>query len=174
MTFSTDKKSLLAFYQDPSRPVLADAKAYVDHADLFTLNSRCVSLALKKLTGKSPEELLCPQDKPEDLVALLESNSISYRYLSLLSLDINGYFGFIIVTNKSSGFPELLFYSATTSYRFLSDGLTTIPLTAKGLTDFEDSCVEIFSPLPDKASSSGIAGYAIKSTELQFFFILLF
>ncbi len=174
MTFSTDKKSLLAFYQDPSRPVLADPKANVDHADLFTLNSRCVYLALKKLTGKSPEELLCPQDKPEDLVALLESNSISYRYLSLLSLDINGYFGFIIVTNKSSGFPELLFYLGTTSYRFLSDGLTTFPLTSNGLTDFEDSCVEIFSPLPDEASSSGIAGYAIKSTELQFFFILLF
>lgn len=89
-------------------------------------------------------------------------------------MDINGYFGFIIVKNKNSGFPELLFYLGTSSFRFSSHDLTTIVLTPEGLTEFEESCVEVFSPLPDEVSSSDIAGYAIKSTELQFFLIILF
>ena len=171
---SPNKKSLVAFYRNPSDPIFRDTQSNVDQTDSFTLNSRCISLALKKLTGNTPQELLRPQEKPDDLVSILETNSHSYRYLSLSSLDINGYFGFIIANNQRSKCPELLFYSGTTPYRFLSQDLSTVPLTSKNLIDYEDACIEIFSPLPAQTTSDRIAGYAIKSSEFQFLLIFLF
>jgi len=174
MTFSTDTKAILSFYRNPSNPILSDGPSSDDNTDPFTLNSRCISLALRKLTGAAPSKLFCPQEKSGDLVSILESNSLSYRYLSLSTIDINGYFGFIIATNRHTKAPELLFYIGTNAYRFASLDFSTSPLSSSNLPDYDDACIEIFAPLPEHTSSYSLAGYAIKASEQQFYLILFF
>lgn len=174
MSNLSDMKALLDFYRNPSNPINVESHSDLAKTDNFTLNSRCISLALRRLTGKAPQQLLCPQEKPEDLVSTLETNSLSYRYLSFSSLDIRGYFGFIIVRNRHSKSPELLFYLGTTAYRFIPIDLVTLPLQSKELADYEEACIEIFSGLPEKSTSFNILGYAIKASEKHFYLILIF
>lgn len=173
MTISPDTKALLSFYRNPSNPI-SDGQSRDDNTDPFTLYSRCISLALRRLTGNTPTELLCPQEKPGDLVSILESNSLSYRYLSLSTIDIRGYFGFIIAKNQQTQVPELLFYLGTTAYRFLSLDLSTSCLSSSNLADYDDACIEVFSPLPEDSSPYSVAGYAIKASVKQFYLILFF
>lgn len=174
MSSPIDKNALLAYYHNPANTELIDGSSTVDLSDAFTLHSRSISLALKRLTGRVPPQLLRPQDKPEDLVSILEANAISYRYLSLSSLDVSSYFGFILVANSKSSYPELLYSQGTSCFRFLPHDLSTQPLFASHLESFEDTCIEIFSPLPQLATTANLASYTIKSTEQHFLLILFF
>ena len=174
MSSPIDKKALLAYYHNPANTELIDGSPTVDLSDAFTLHSRCISLALKRLTGRVPPQLLRPQDKPDDLVSVLEANTISYRYLSLSSLDVNNYFGFILASNSKTAYPELLYSQGTSCFRFLPHDLSTLPLSSSDLDSFEDTCIEIFSPLPQLATTGNLAGYSIKSTEQHFLLILFF
>lgn len=174
MSSSIDKDALIAFYQNPSNVDLVDASNHVDLIDSYTLHARCISLALKKLTGNSSFKLLRPQEKPDNLISILESNALSYRYLSLTSLDLRGYFGYILVSNLKTKQPELLYSLGTSCLRYTPLECRSKILKQSDLSEFSDTCVELFSPLPENASFLNIAGYSIKSSEKYFYLVLAF
>ena len=174
MSNSIDKDALIAFYNNPSNVDLVDGSNQPDLTDLYTLHARCISLALKKLTGNSSFKLLRPQEKPDDLISILESNALSYRYLSLSSLDLHGYFGYILVSNLKTKQPELLYSLGTSCHRFNPVNIKSTSLKQADLTHFNDTCVELFSPLPEHSSFLNLAGYSIKSSEKYLYLVLGF
>lgn len=174
MSSSIDKEALIAFYQNPSSPDSYDGSNQPDLTDIYTLNARCISLALKKLTGTSSSKLLRPQEKPDDLISILESNALSYRYLSLSSLDLHGYFGYILVSNLKTKQPELLYSLGTSCLRFNPVTCKSTRLKQADLAGFNDTCVELFSPLPEHASFLNLARYSIKSSEKYLYLVLGF
>ena len=174
MSSSIDKQALIAFYQNPSSADSVDGSNQPDLTDIYTLNARCISLALKKLTGTSTFKLLRPQEKPDDIISILESNALSYRYLSLSSLDLHGYFGYILVSNLKTKQPELLYSLGTSCLRFNPVNCKSTRLKEADLSGFNDTCVELFSPLPEHASFFNLARYSIKSSEKYLYLVLGF
>ena len=174
MTSNFDRKTLIAYYQNPEIEI-SQPKTVETGSDTFFDNySNCITYSLRKLTGRVEKELLKPPVNDSELVSILEANSLSYRYLSLSSLDLNGYFGYIIVHEKKTKIPYTIYYEATRSFRFNGSNLNIDVLTKETLENLENDCIEIFSPLPENLNTQKLAKYAVKSTESGLYYVLLF
>ena len=173
MTSNFDKNSLIAYYLNPDleSPLLTNSNP---ESNKFSEYSNCILFTLRKLTNSFPKDILKPPSKEDDAVSILEANSLSYRYLSLSSLNLNGYFGFILVHEKKSKIPYIIFYDSTKAFKYNGRNSQLEQLSAQSLDCFEDDCVEIFSPLPDKLNTSKLSKYAVKSTESGLYFVFIF